>query len=444
MDEGTPSTEDAVTCFFPLYEMARMRAATARRRLAPTKVSNQRTSEESGDSPLRWCNVFFHSRQLLGAGNSRVVTPNNDTLYSSAWLDLRRGPQILEVPETDGRYYVLGLQDMYTNPFATIGTRTMGTHPRSFLLTPPGWSETIPEAWQAPGAHIPCTTHWVWIIGRILLDNAEELPAVHQLQDGIKLRGLHGEGPSQFDPAFDPEFLGQLPPSARQLLQVVNRAMAENPPPASQQAHVARFAALGFDGQSTQPSPQNEALIEQAIANCLARWRDTDIGQRSASGWQSMPLLGPSFGDDHTRRAIVALKYIGALDSQEACYPMAFHDASGQTLSGAHHYRLRFEANALPPVHSFWSVTMYSTEDRMLVPNELNRFAIGDRTPGLHWAADGSLTIEISHRPPSDPQALANWLPAPPGDFYLCLRAYIPKPAMLDGSYQLPPLVRQD
>lgn len=449
MSDLSQLAEEAFTYCFPLYEMARMRAATARRKLdLPRAAPTGATSATEADSPLRWCNVFSHSRQLLTAGNTRVVTPNNDTLYSAAWVDLRKGPQVIEVPETHGRYYVLGLLDMYTNPFASIGTRTTGTHARSFLLTPPGWTGPIPTEWQAPGAHIACTTHWLWIIGRTLIDNEQELDAVHAVQDGFLLRGLDGSGPSQFDPAFASEFLGQRPPSAQQFLKVVNGVLAENPPSTEQQSDLARFAPLGIGAErcgSDQPmDAQCFELIDQAIANCLARWRDTDIGQRSSTGWQSMPLLGPSFGNDHTRRAVVALKYIGALESRDAYYPMAFHDAAGQTLNGQHRYRIRFEADALPPVDSFWSITLYNSADRMFTPNPLNRYAIGDRTAGLQWGADGSLTLCISLQAPSDPQALANWLPAPAGEFYLCLRAYVPQAPMLDGSYTLPAVVRLD
>jgi hypothetical protein len=446
--------DDAVTCFFPMYEMARMRAATAPRHLDLPKIAPSNAPRnglknppsDARDSPLRWSNAFVHARQLLSANKSRVVTPNNDTLYTTAWVDLRQGPQIIDVPDTDGRYFVLGLLDMYTNPFASVGTRTTGTHKQSFLLTPPGWSGEIPVAWQAPGAHIACNTNWLWIIGRILIDGEHELGTVHTLQDGFTLRGLNGDGPQQFDRAFAPEYLGQVRPSAQHFLQVVNAALAEDPPPPELQNDLARFAAVGFGHGAKAPVQMPDAalhtLIDEALARCIARWREADTGQRSPSGWQSMPLLGPSFGNDYERRAIVAVKYIGALESRDAYYPMAFHDANGHALNGGSDYCLQFEAGALPPVDAFWSITLYNSADRMLAPNAINRYAIGDRTAGLQWGYDGSLTLHISQHEPSDPQARANWLPSPPGDFYLCLRAYVPQPAMLDGSYVLPAVVR--
>ncbi|OBY82274.1 DUF1254 domain-containing protein, partial [Delftia sp. JD2] len=85
--------EEAVIHTCPLYEMRRMRAATSPRRNA---------AGEAAPAPLRWCNQFVHARQLLRAGTSRVVTPNNDTLYTNAWLDLGAGPLVIDVPDTAG------------------------------------------------------------------------------------------------------------------------------------------------------------------------------------------------------------------------------------------------------------------------------------------------------------------------------------------------------
>ena len=87
---------------------------------------------------------------------------------------------------------------------------------------------------------------------------------------------------------------------------------------------------------------------------------------------------------------------------------------------------------------------MYDARDYMLVDNPIDRYAIGDRTPGLRPDADGGLTLYLQHAPPTDAAAHANWLPAPAGDFYVCLRAYVPREALLDGRYALPALDRLD
>ncbi|WP_418132800.1 DUF1254 domain-containing protein [Variovorax sp. 375MFSha3.1] len=435
-DELRTLAEKAVVYAFPLYEMSRMRAAT----------SPQRT-DSAGEAPKphRWCNVFTHARQLLGAGKSRVVTPNNDTLYTNAWLDLGDGPLVIDVPDTAGRYYVLGLLDFYTNPFAHIGQRLTGTAARSFLVTPPGWRGEVPAAFAQPGSHIEAPTRWLWVIGRILVDGPGDVPAVNALQDGFVVRtlgdwraGKAASMPKHFDPACDPK----APLGAENFATQVNRALRENLPPARDAAVLARFARLGLGPDAGTPDETQLGLLQDALDAVLPRLRNAQSGTTAPSGWVQMPLVEGSFGDDHLARALVALKYIGMLESREATYPLAWHDATGRKLEGSGRYTLRFAPGALPPVEAFWSLTMYDSRDYMLVDNPIDRYAIGDRTPALRRDADGGLTLHIQHASPEGETARANWLPAPPGDFYLCLRAYMPREEMLDGRYALPALVR--
>lgn len=434
-NEPRALAEEAVVYSFPLYEMSRMRAATSPQR---TDVAGE------APKPHRWCNVFTHARQLLGAGKSRVVTPNNDTLYTNAWLDLGDGPLVIDVPDTAGRYYVLGLLDFYTNPFAHIGQRLTGTAARSFLVTAPGWRGELPAAFREAGAHIEAPTRWLWVIGRILVDGPQDVQAVNALQDGFLVRTLDdwrsgkASMPKCFDPACDPK----APLSAEHFAAQVNRALRENPPPARDAALLARFAALGLGPDAGALSETQCNVLQEALDAVLPRLRNAQSGATASTGWVQMPLVEGSFGDDHLARALVALKYIGMLESREATYPLAWHDASGRKLDGSGRYTLRFAPGNLPPVEAFWSLTMYDSRDYMLVGNPIDRYAIGDRTPALRRDADSGLTLHIQHARPEGEAAQANWLPAPEGAFYLCLRAYVPREEMLDGRYALPALVR--
>lgn len=420
---------------YPLYEMARMRAATSPRRLPALGFADR-----SPEGPQRWCNAFVHMRELLTAGTSRVVTPNNDTLYSNAWIDLDAGPMVIDVPATDGRYYVLGLLDFFTNPFAHLGARLHGTQAGAFVITGPQWQGELPAALQAPGRHVRSATRWVWVIGRWLVDGAHDLPAVHALQDALQLRPLQAwlQGGPPEPLAFDPQCNPATPLSVPHFLAQVNRALAQQPPLPQDAAQLERCAQFGIGAHlPAQASAENEALLQQAIERGMALLQAAPGGPVHA-GWTMPELLGTDFGGDHRRRALLALKYIGALESREAHYPMAWADAQGQPLTGARRYTLHFAPGQLPPVDAFWSLTMYRRSDFFLVENPIGRYAIGDRTPGLQRGPDGSLTLHIQHEAPQEAQALANWLPAPAEGFYLCLRAYLPRPDMLDGRYRLP------
>jgi hypothetical protein len=119
---------------------------------------------------------------------------------------------------------------------------------------------------------------------------------------------------------------------------------------------------------------------------------------------------------------------------------MVYADSGGQPLDGTQSYELRFATE--PPVDAFWSVTMYDAKDFFLVGNSIDRYSIGDRTPGLQKDADGSLTIVMQADEPAEPERRANWLPTPAAPFRPILRLYEPREAVFDGSYELPPVTR--
>nr|WP_315592307.1 DUF1254 domain-containing protein [uncultured Cupriavidus sp.] len=424
---------DAVLYTLPLYEMARMRAATCPRR--------DRSGEFAGNGPestFRWVNHLIHTRELLGPQHRQVVTPNNDTLYTNAWLDLSREPVVLEVPEFAGRYYVLGLLDFYTNPFGYVGSRTTGTGAGRFLLHGPDWQGAVPDGMQA----MACPTNAVWMIGRLLVDGEADLPVVHALQDAIALKRIDGSPAAyQFDVGMHPrEHLGD----ARRFAEVVNRVLAENPPPKAEAAMVARFAAVGIGAGVGAGVGTTDAHIEalgqalKGVLEDLAEPQASDMG----GGWAMSVDVRESFGTHYLQRALVARNYIGALGVQEAMYILADRCGDGKPLHGSQSYRLDFGAGNLPEVGAFWSLTMYDKSDCMLVPNEISRYSLGDRSPSLQHGADGGLTVYLSARPPRDQSQHGNWLPAPAGPFYVALRLYVPQPAHLERTYRYPSIER--
>ena len=427
---------------WPLFEMQRMRAATSAR-----KAPGQGFAGPSPESSERWCNLFTHERKLLAAGTSRVVMPNNDTLYTNAWFDLSATPLVISLPATAARYYVLGMLDYYTNPFASVGTRTTGNAAGSVLLSGPGWHGEVPAEHRAPARHLRSATDWVWVIGRILVDGAQDVPSVNALQDQFRVQTLDDWRAGRASPArhFDSRFASNAPFSVQRFLDMVNDALRICPPPARDKALVAQFGALGIGpaASATPSSGARHALARAcAQAQVLLDSPEHDVfGTGSSSGqagWRQPFQLGQHYGDDLLLRAFVSRQAIGALETREAAYPRCETDADGALLSGAHRYTIRFEPGRLPPVDAFWSITLYRASDCFLVDNPIGRYAIGDRTTGLVHDADGGLTLTISHTAPADAVQRANWLPAPADRFFLCLRAYLPRPELIGGQYRLP------
>lgn len=159
---------------------------------------------------------------------------------------------------------------------------------------------------------------------------------------------------------------------------------------------------------------------------------------RRVNGWITVFGLGvPSNG--LLLRAAHAQYFPGPVNvPQEAMYWWANVDGSGRTLSGEHAYRLHFPAGGLPPNEAFWSLTMGDARNRF-VPNPVHRYSVSDRS-ALEPNADGSIDICIQRDAPEEGES--NWLPAPSGNFILWFRVYQPGAAILDGTYEVPPVVR--
>jgi hypothetical protein len=174
-------------------------------------------------------------------------------------------------------------------------------------------------------------------------------------------------------------------------------------------------------------------------------------GQKNINGWGVGSLFGDSafYNGDWLKRAAAAMGGIYGNDASEAMYPMARTDATGETLDGSkHNYTLTFPAGQLPPVNSFWSVTMYDGKSQLLIKNPINRYLINSpMMPDMKKNDDGSLTIYIQKDSPGADKE-ANWLPAPDGPIYLVMRLYWPKteaPSILppgEGTWAPPGIVK--
>jgi len=411
----------------------------------------QMTNIESGKKPgYGPMNEFSHVREYPPADMKVVVRPNFDTLYSVAWLDLVKEPMILSVPNTDGRYYLMPILDMWTDAFAVPGKRTTGTEAGDYAIVSQGWKGKLPKGVQRIDAPTPI----VWIIGRTQTNGSSDYDAVHKVQDGYKLTPLSqwGKKPKPVKAVIDATVDMKTPPleqvnqmSAAAYFKYATELMKVNPPHVTDWSMVAQLKKIGIEAGKSfdydKLDPAVKQVLDKVPADSLAlmKWKLPTLA-RVTNGWSMNTDTMGTYGDYYLKRAIVTMLGLGANQPADAIYPMNIADADGKPMMGEQKYVLHFTKEELPPVEAFWSVTMYD-EAGYQVSNPLNRFAVSSWMP-FKYNADGSLDLYIQHDSPGSDKE-ANWLPAPAsGKLGVTMRLYAPKANALDGRWN-PPAVKR-
>ncbi len=388
--------------------------------------------------------------------DTAVVTPNSDTPYSIAWLDLRAEPIVLSVPAVEkSRYYSVQLCDGNTFNYGYIGSRATGNEAGEYMVVGPEWKGATP-----PGVKkvFHSTTQFSIAIYRTQLFKPEDMPNVVKVQAGYKVQPLSA-------------FLGKPAPAAAPKIDFpkIDKEMVKKnfwdylafllqfaPPGPEEKAIRAKLAKLGVEvGKTIDPknvsAEQKEAIVagmqagEEKVKDYLAK------GAKDVNGWTMTNFFGDRgfFNGDWTRRAAGAQAGIYGNNSEEATYPVTRVDGDGETIdTSKHNYMLTFPAGQYPPVNAFWSVTMYDGKSQLLIKNQINRYLINSpMLPNMKKNEDGSLTIYIQKdNPGADKES--NWLPGPNDTVYLAMRLYWPKteaPSVLppgEGTWKPPGIVQ--
>ena len=381
--------------------------------------------------------VYRYYSQPARPENTDIVTPNNDTPYAWAWIDLRAEPWVVTVPSID-RYYILPFHDLYTIYAGYVGAATTGPGAGSYLLAGPSWQGTAPDGITGV---IHSATDIVGTLTRTELTD-EGVDSLRTVQTSYRLQPLSAftnqEAPPPAPTVSWPRWDEHAFTATPRFFELIDFLLQFAPVLTEDADARAALATLGVDGSGTFVL---EGLEPDALADLQAGLDDgvAALAAAAASSTTSIGLFGThaEMAGKYLNRNLGAMKGIYGLPTSEAWYGGWLLDAAGNHPIGAHPHTVTFTADQLPKVKFFWSMTMYRLPERLLADNPIDRYSIGDRTPGLHYAADGSLTITMSHDEPVEP---ANWLPAPDGPFTAILRGYGGDESMVTGAYQLPPL----
>lgn len=393
-------------------------------------------------------NAFSHAKKLADI-DSKFVSVNNDTIYSFAAIDLSGGPLTLELPDSEGRYYVGQMVDAWTNNFAYVGSRGTQGKETKVCLIPPNFKGDVPDA--LPTIQFP--TPIGIIIMRYAINGTEDMVNVRRLQEKTKLMPVEPQKNRDFTAKENNVIEG---------LDFFNEGvsyMRRNPASEKDRVTIERkFIDLKLDDYEEASEEIRQALSkanDQGLEYLRTLLSNQKLKHEYSNGWD-MNLHAFDYNDTYfemgainspkyiiqdreeaiTTRALAALSGLWGNHAYEAAYFALWEDENGVSLKGDKNYSLTFET--LPPAKAFWSLTMYDMPEFFLVENEINRYSIGDRTEGIIYNEDGSLTLYMSNKKPRDEKKLANWLPAPRGQFRPMLRMYLPEDAVFKSDFKLP------
>ncbi len=401
-------------------------------------------------------NQINNAARVFTWEDTTIVTPNSDTPYSMAWLDLRAEPIILSVPAVPApRYYSVQLVDGNTFNYGYIGSRATGTEAGDYMVVGPDWKGVPPPGIKQT---FRSSTQFALTIFRTQLFDPADMPNVVAVQAGYKVQPLSA-------------FLGQPAPPAAPAVEFpkIDKAMVKAnffeyldfalqfaPAGLEEQAIRAKLASIGigpdttFDFKDLSLEHKAELLLGMKQgSDKVDKYLATQV--TTANGWGLSDPFGDRvfFNGDWLKRAASARAGIYGNDTVEATYPMTRKDIEGDTLDGSkQNYTLTFPASQLPPVNAFWSVTMYDGKTQLLIKNPINRYLINSpMLPQMKKGEDGSLSIHIQQDSPGADKE-SNWLPAPDGPIYLVMRLYWPKteaPSILPvgtGTWKPPGIVK--
>ncbi|MCG8582376.1 MAG: DUF1214 domain-containing protein [Bacteroidales bacterium] len=411
------------------YALVRMEQAM--REYTDVPVPKPRTSYRAPLNEIGW------ATRLPNAGDKDMPTANNDTYYMSAVVDLTE-PYILETPDTDGRYYVVNVFDMYHTLQEYIGKRNTGTKAQKVALIPPGWTGKLP---QDVTKTVQANTNKVWLWGRIHVLEGEDVSKVHALQEQFELKTLSElNGQKTNKTASLPPMPKYEVSDSLRFYRYLAFAMGQNEMLDEDKSLVGQMERIGitpgkFDEASlnaAQIKGLKEAALEGPIAILATMFSQTT----TVNGWNVATKLD-NYGYDYGFRSHVAGPYLGGQGEREAMYPIRFIDSNNEPFAGVNSYRIKFDEE--PPVNAFWSLTLYDASNKLFVDNELNRYKFSGESKGLKYNEDGSFEILIQNEKPENTD---NWLPAPKGGFYLILRLYEPKENAVEVKYQIPQVVK--
>jgi len=394
--------------------------------------------EEGGPQYKGPFNALTSVDRVYTPADTAIITPNSDTPYSFVVMDLRSEPLVITMPAIDAdRYYSMQIIDLYTHNVDYLGTRVDGNEGGDFLITGPGWKGERPAGIKRV---IELPTWLGFGLFRTQLFAPDDIENVKKVQAGYKAQGLSAYTDSAAPaPAPAVDWLAINDEKVVTDFWPLSAFLLQFAPPLPWEGKLREsFGALGLT--SGAPWPPQDFTLAGPMREMVSSGQEA-IFKASQNLADSSKIFGTpeEMKGRYMDRAMAALGGIYGNSAKEALYVMYARDANGDLVDASkHNYVVRLDANALPPVDAFWSMTMYNLPQQLLVDNSIDRYLINSAMlDSLKVNEKQEIVLYLQHESPG-PELEPNWLPAPNGPFYGIMRLYLPKPEGLDGRWKRP------
>lgn len=388
-----------------------------------------------------------------------IVTPNSDTPYCMAWVDMRAEPVVYTIPKMEkDRFYEVQLVDLFTHNFAYISTVATGNIPGNYLLVGPNWKGKTPPGIDAV---IPCETELLFSIHRTQLFNSSDIKNVKKILDAYSIQPLStylGTKAPVAAPAINFPKWKEGEQFNAGSLSYLDFMLSLVSTPQEEKTLMKKFSKIGLGTESkfdiTKFSPEIQEALKKGVKEGFAEI-EAFVKKASQDPLSSTKIFGTrdflnqsakknyQLDNFFIMRAVAAHQGLYGNSGEEAIYPTYIVDAQGKPFSSAeNNYTLTFNKDELPPVTAFWSLTIYDGKTQLLIDNPINRYLLNSSMMDeFVFNKDGSLTLYVQKDSPGK-DLESNWLPAPDGPFYAVMRLYGPKKEAIEGKWVSPVLVK--
>ncbi len=399
--------------------------------------------EEFVQNPER---TKFNNFAIIQSNTRQKTTSNEDIIYSKAYLDLKATPLLITLPVNSLKYYSLTFTDAFSGIFEVFSSLKNISKEKSILIVGPDWKGEIPKGVKKV---IKSPTNLAWVEGKVSIMDKLELAESKKLLESIKISevGKKENSKTWMERHRFPKLKTTGSPTEQALIMdwksyfaFMCQILKENALPEYQKKYAIDFEDLGiFPGKDFEDAKVNNKKqkgIKQGFTDATELLKTEAPRQEdyNKNGW-SYNVSEGKWGNKYTKNAASAFNGFSQTASEETMKYKTTVDINKEKLLGTQKYKLTLKKAQLPQTKAFWTLNVLQT-DKQIFENAKGKYGIGNKSKGLKFNKDGSLTIYLQVEPPKGLET--NWVPLPPDNFELVFKVYAPSEMVYSGEWAPP------